>query len=796
MVATPTICLSNHLYAWCDMKKPTLIYSVLGLVLLLPFVAGAIFFLLPLPPHSGSDKVAGLSSDARVLRDKHGVPHIFANTFNDAYAALGYVHASDRLFQMEMMRRAGAGRLSEILGRDLINYDRKMRALGFATRIEAYYKSLSQDARDALDAYARGVNAVLEKKNYPAEFALLKMTPAPWQPWDGLIWAKMMAWQLSGNWEDEVLREQLLHTQELSKEQIGAIYPPMDHNVPSVIKPLQWIKQNKTQANQDVLKEPSIAAQLSAWKAYQPSGATPFDHLPRTASNAYVISGAHTSNRKPILANDPHLQLQSPILWYLARIVTSQGSIKGATAPGLPFFPLGQNSHVAWGFTTSNIDVADITFIPEAAKNFTVRHEIIHVKDDNDVSLMVEENDQGVVLTHHVDSISAITPRGKKALLQFTGFSKTDKTAQALFDINNATSAAGIESALKNYSVPPQNLLYADDENHIGYAAVGVVPKRSNDGFYAGENKVWQGMMTQNPRLKDPEAGIILSANQAIMDDASCRAFSCAFARDWAEPYRAMRLESWFDNELSQRIPFDVQRASMPMLDITSVAAQRFLPTMLGSVSAKTDESKEILEALSRWDGRMERGAAEPLIYHAWLDALMRMQLRDAYTADVTWPRMWALEHMAIANITMNMAFDKALKDLHERHGPAWKQWRWGDEHVAPLTHPVWSRVPLIKDWTSLAIASDGDGHTLRRAAPGDYNKPFEVEHGAGYRGVYDLGDPAQSLFVIAGGQSGQIFSPDYGSLRDAWNDGKFIHLRGNEHELKSAGVRVLTLTP
>lgn len=778
------------------MNKQTLIYSALGIISLALFIAFAVVFLAPLPSHTGSDKISGLASDVRVLRDEHGVPHIFADTFNDAYAALGYVHASDRLFQMEMMRRAGAGRLSELLGRDLINYDRKMRALGFYTKTESYYKSLSAEARSALDAYASGVNAYLSKKNYPAEFTLLKMTPAPWQPWDGLIWAKMMAWQLSGNWEDEVLREQLLHTQELSKEQIGALYPPTDHNVPSTMKPLEWIKKNKQRAAQELLKVPAIAAQLSALKAYEPSRATPFDHLPRTASNAYVIGGEHTSNHKPILANDPHLQLQSPILWYLARIITPQGSMKGATAPGLPFFPLGQNSHVAWGFTTSNIDVADITFIPESAKNFSVRTEIIHVKDDNDVSLMVEENDQGIVLTNHVDSISAITPRGKKALLQFTGFNKNDKTAQALFDINYAKNASAVEAAIKNYTAPPQNLVYADDENHIGYIAVGAVPKRSNDGFYAGENTLWRGVMAQTPRLKDPGMGVILTANQAIVDDTSCRAFSCAFARDWAEPYRAMRLEQWFDDELSRRVPFDVNRASAPMLDITSVAAQRFLPTMLDAVHGKTADEAEMIAALSQWDGRMERGRAEPLIYHAWLDALMSMQLRDAYTADVTWPRMWALEHQVIPNITLNMAFDKAVKGLRERHGAQWKQWRWGDEHVAPLTHPVWSHVPVLKDWTSLQIATDGDGHTLRRAAPGDYEKPFEVQHGAGYRGVYDLGDPTQSLFMIAGGQSGQIFSRDYGSLRDAWNDGSFIHLRGNEQELQSAGAQTFTLSP
>lgn len=770
------------------MKK--IILGVVAIpVLCVAAVAG--WFMCLNAPLVGEHTTHAVAAQTRIYRDAHGVPNIFADTLNDGYAALGYLHASDRLFQMEMMRRAGSGRLAEILGSDLINYDKKMRALGFYAAVKPYFDGLAPDTKAVLEAYAKGVNAYLEKAKLPAEFALLNFKPTAWNAWDGLIWAKMMAWQLSGNYDDEILREQLLQ-KGWKLEQINALFPPLDKNVPTTLKPFEWVHAKKADA---LPTQPTVPVGMAQPKKL-PSLADAYEKLPHTASNAYVIAGQHTQSGKPILANDPHLQLQSPILWYLARIVTPQGELKGATAPGIPFFPLGQNSHVAWGFTTSNIDVQDITFVDETKKNFKERYETIRVKDGDEIHMAVEENETGVVLSGIVPAITAITPPHKKAVLQFTGLSKNDRTAQALYHMNIATSAAAIESALKDYSVPPQNLVYADDAGHVGYVAVGTVPKRKTDGFLASTNTMWNGSITQSLRLKDPNAGVIMTANQAIMDDTACVQFSCAFARDWAEPYRAMRLEKWFDDAFTANTKFDTQSASGAMLDITSVAATRFLPVLLHEVEGKNETENQIIAALKKWDGTMERGSPEPLIYHAWLDALMKQVFGDNYTADTMWPRMWALEQQRIPQAAIRMAFDTAMKDLTKRHGSKWWAWRWGDEHKAPLKHPLWSHVPLFSDLTSLKVETDGDGHTLKRAAPGDYAHPFDDEHGAGYRGVYDVGDPEKSLFMIAGGESGQIFATHYGDLRDKWNAGTFITMRGDEQAFRDAHASVLTLKP
>ena len=759
-----------------------------------------LWFQLRLPAVSGDVKTAAVSDATHIYRDAHGIPHIFAKSLNDGYAALGYLHASDRLFQMEMMRRAGTGRLAQVLGKDLINYDKKMRALGFYKMIEPYFARLSPEAKTAMQAYASGVNAYLKKAALPAEFTLLGFKPAPWQAHDGLIWAKMMALQLSGNWEDEVLREQLLQ-KGWSREQVNTLYPVADANVPVTVAPLQWVRTRpKAQGVRPEEEKVPVALDFfpntSGLGPQTSSGASFFERLPHTASNAYVIAGAHTKSGKPILANDPHLQLQSPVLWYLARIVTPEFELKGATAPGMPFFPLGQsggqNGNVAWGFTTSNMDVQDITFI-DATEKMSRRDEIIHVKDAPDVTFSVEANKTGVVLSDIVADITAITPPHKKALLQFTGFDEGDKTAQALYAMNNAGNAAAVEAALDDYSVPPQNLVYADKDGHVGYRAVGMVPKRSKDGFFARDNQRWQGVINAAaPQLKDPAAGVIMTANNAVIGNEGCKKFSCAFARDWAEPYRAMRLETLFNDAFVAHTQFDVQSASAPMLDITSMAAKRFLPVMLKAMPG--DDA--MIAALRNWDGSMQRDKPEPLIFHAWLDALMQKTFGQNYTSDVMWPRMWALQAQMISDDVLRSSFANAMDELKQRHGADSQHWRWGDEHGAPLKHPVWSHVPLIKDLVSLRTQTDGDGYTLRRAQPGNYAHPFEVEHGAGYRGVYDLADPAQSLFVIATGQSGQIFSKHYSDLRDAWNRGAFVTMQGDEQMLRSKGARVLTLSP
>jgi penicillin amidase len=753
--------------------------KLIPLLFLLLLAGAGWWFISSAPLADGLHRLTGISANVKVLTDARGVPHIFASNEKDAAAALGYLHASNRFFQMEMTRRAGAGRLSEILGEDLLNFDKKMRLLRFYRLVQQNFAELSPELQAVLRAYAAGVNAFLQEGPLPPEFALLGIKPAVWQPYDGLYWAKMMSWQLAGDLDGEIFRAGLLQ-KGVSKAQIEILYPPMD-GVPVTTKP--FLRDQGAGIGDEGKEIPTFPQRIFL------SEKNEAERLPDQASNIYVLAGSRTQSGKPILANDPHLQLQAPVLWYLARIVLPEGEVKGATAPGLPLFPLGQNRDVAWGFTTSNIDVQDITFVDEASTAIAVREEIIQVKDGSEVKVKLRLTPLGPVISDVMADVAAVTPAGKMAVLQSTLLAQDDRTAEAIWRINHAGSAKDVIAATRDYVCPPQNLMFADWAGSIGYRAVGQAPQRTGNGFYMDENRAWQGWLATShvPFLDNHEAGVLFNANNALVDAQNCAGFSCMLARDWPEPYRAMRLST-----LLQTMPrADVTEAAQPMLDITSVAAQRLLPLLLPIVN--NSASPEIVAALRGWDARMQKERPEPLIFHAWMDALNKKLFGAVYLADLTWPRFWSAEHALRGKETdVRTAFAEAVTGLQVKYGTNWKNWRWGDAHRAALAHGVWSKVPLLKNLFSLEVAADGDGHTLRRAASVDMHDPFADAHGAGYRAAYDLAVPEKSLFVIATGQSGHPASRHYGDFVKLWSEGKFVTIGGDAAALEKAGAQVM----
>jgi penicillin amidase len=775
------------------------IFLSLGIgFLLLSGTAAFLWLASALSPREGEMHIAGLESRVSIYRDAHGVPHIFAERLNDAYAALGYLHAENRLFQMEMTRRAGEGRLAEVLGADLLPFDKKMRGLGVAAAARASFAILSKEAKASLASYASGVNAYLKTHHraLPPEFLLLGFTPEPWQESDGMIWAKLMAWQLSSNLEEEIFRARLL-AQGFGRAAVERLYAPTDREVPLTTQPFVWLEKQKTERN----NEPQAIESAAALRGGAPAKAITrfFDRLPHQASNAFVITGARTASGKPILVNDPHLQLQAPALWYLARIVTPELEIKGASAPGLPLFPLGQNGHVAWGFTTNAIDVEDIVFVPEEGKAIDTRREIFHVKGGADEVFALRRYAGKPILSDMMPEVAAITPAGHVAVLVTTLFD-ADRTAQAILDINQARKMDGIKAAIKNYRVPPQNLMAADASGAIAYFAVGAIPQRkTGDGFLpltAANANIWAGVqpVEDNPQLLNPPALAIMNGNNALVDAANCPPRFCQLGKVWAEPYRAMRLEEL----LHEARGLDAAAAFNVVLDTRSDAAHRLLPRLLAQT--KSAKWAGVLDALATWDGRMLADRPEPLIYNVWVNRLLRHFYAEGAESESFWPRNWTLEKRLTtgSDPMVEQLFDETLDELAARFGPDWKRWRWGALHVAPLAHPVWSRVPLVKDLTALAVETDGDATTLQRAAPGSYagDESFRDEHGAGYRAAYDLADPSLSRFVIATGQSGIIFSPHYGDMVQLWAVGGSVFLSGDAAAFAQARRPLLVLAP
>ena len=769
-------------------------------------VAGAWLFWRAMPAASGTEKLPGLSAEVRVLRDSYGVPHVFAANEDDAARALGWLHASERLFQMEANRRVGQGRAAETFGPDLLDVDKFIRTLGFYRQAETSFAALSPTAQKRLEAYAGGVNAWLDahKDALPPEFLLAGVTPEPWKPADSLVWGKLMALELSHNREQEALRAHI--AQKLGPDKVGWFFPGLKPEDPITTLPARA----DSHARADDVDE-KIGALTG---------------LNRGASNEWVVAGSRTVTGKPILANDPHLSLGAPILWYLARIVTPGGWIKGATVPGTPGVLLGQNDHIAWGFTTADTDVQDLFvetidpadpskyLTPDGPKPFETREETIGVKDGAGVRLTIRATRHGPVLSDVSADLASLAGPGKAIALAFTGLSDHDTTTEAVFRLNDAKSWDDFLAALRLYQTPAQNIVYADTSGDIGFFSPGLVPvRKSGDGLAPVDGASgaydWIGAIPfdQLPQLHNPGAGFAFNANNAnVADD-----HQPTFGQDWEEPFRARRIQQFMDTIDKHSL----ETSAAMQGDRLSLAARALQP-FIARIAPSGERARQAQAMLAGWDAVMDKDRAEPLIFTAFLGSLRRLLIEDKTGLDMAAKGPFAATTLIAlmtshpswcdapdkpdtdCRRTLGQALDAALALLVKRDGPDMSQWRWGHEHVSLLQHRVFSHAPLLDRLSDISVPSSGGFYTLDRGggfeAPKD--KPFARTHGAGFRGLYDLADPEKSRFMITTGQSGHIFSPHYRDLVPLWNNVESIPLTGSEDDLKNAGAKTLVLTP
>ena len=573
-----------------------------GLILAILVAGTIIVFERAMPDYSGVAALPGLSAEARVYRDRWGVPHIFAANKNDASRALGYVHASERLFQMEMQRRAGQGRLSEMAGRGMLGTDKYIRTLGLYRLAQSSFTALSPEVQSHLQAYADGVNAWLatHESRLPPEFLLMGAVPERWTPADLVVWGKLMAVRLSFNYRLEMLRARL--AQHMPKEQVEALFPDMPS--PITIEP----RKNPAPNAGNGVKRASIEADHSS-SASSPHGGVQDAASPKpapkpedildsllglggAASNEWVVSGQHTATGKPILANDPHLGLEAPILWYLARVVTPGMTVKGATVPGLPAVLLGQNDNVAWGLPPPTA-MCRISLLrpsipqdpgryltPDGSAAFETKQEIIHVKGEPDVTMTVRSTRHGPVMSDIDAEMRTLAGPGKVMALAFTGLGATDTTSEAFWLLNQARGQKEVLHALKAYQAPPQNIVYADRDGHIGFINPGLLPiRKSGDGRMPADGASgafdWTGMAAfdQLPQVRDPEAGFILNANSAVVP----RSFSPTLGSDWGEPFRARRIQDFMNDDGAHTLDTSARMQS----DHLSLAAKDLLPALL-----------------------------------------------------------------------------------------------------------------------------------------------------------------------------------------------------------------------
>ena len=764
--------------------------SLAGLlaVAVLAGAGGYLWLRTSLPQTSGTLRLAGITAPVEILRDRHGIPHIRAETDRDAYFALGFVHAQDRLFQMEFMRRLGAGRLSELVGRPTLSLDRRMRVFGLHRLAQAAFEHLGPGPRSALEAYARGVNAYIE--THPGvlapEFIAISGGPEPWRPADSLVWARIMGMRLSGNLWSEALRARL--ARRLQPGQIDDLWPDTSREVAPT---LSGAELDKTRS--------LFAGLMRAW---------PDAMAPVTASNSWVVAGSQTETGRPILANDPHLGFRAPVLWYLARIETPTLSLAGATVPGVPLTILGHNGTIAWGLTTTDSDTQDLFvekldpsdagryLTPDGSRPFAVRTETIGVRGEEPVTVTVRASRHGPLISDLDPETRRLAGTDHVVALAATALRPDDRTAEAIWHLNRAQSWDAFIEAMKHFHAPQQNVSYADIEGNIGFIAPGRVPiRRAGDGNapapgWTGSHD-WVGLIPFEalPRSFNPASGRIVNANHRIVGPD----YPYRLGFGDTPPYRARRIHAMLDLGRSAT----VEMAGRMQSDSLSLAARALVPLM-AAIEPDGARGARALDLLRRWDGRMAADRPEPLIFTAWLKSFNRLLYADEM--GTLFPQAWRLRPVFVRNVLrgrgawcddiatarrescaerLSDSLDMALAELSEAHGEDIEAWRWGDAHYAHFRHPVLGRIPILERIGDIRVAADGGAFTVNRAQNriSDRRAPYASVHGPGLRAVYDLSDLDRSLFVIATGQSGNPLSRNYRDLTPLWAEGRYVRI-------------------
>ncbi|MDX2219803.1 MAG: penicillin acylase family protein [Burkholderiales bacterium] len=797
--------------------------ALLMLVVVL-LAAAWVYLRQSLPDYQGEVKLAGLAGPVEVVRDEHAVPHIQAGSWDDAWFALGYVHAQDRLWQMEMNRRIASGRVAEVVGERGLEIDKFMRTLGMRRVAEENAKALAPETRRGMERYSAGVNAFLSTRKgpLPPEFVIFGISPEPWSVVDSIAWGKMMQWDLSGNWRGELFRLRL--SSRLSPSQIAEFLPPYRGDAFNVLPELKTLH-----AAAEDLSE--IADKLAQAVPAAPEHAV--------GSNNWVVAGARSASGKPLLANDPHLGLSAPAIWYFAHLGVKGENLIGATFPGVPSIVLGRNDHIAWGVTNTGPDVQDLYLekldekdaasyvAPDGPRRFSIREEKINVRGGEAVTIKVRETRNGPVISDVVASAGTAAPKGHVLSFRWTALMPDDALANASHRLQFARDWNGFRESLREFHGPQQSFVYADVQGNIGFIAPGRIPMRAKENALQGLAPApgwdarydWKGFIPfeELPQAYNPAEGMVVTANHKIVP----REYSHHIAFDWATPHRADRIRA----QLVGSEKHDLKSFANLQGDVVSLSARELLPLMLGSAQS-SERAKRWQERLKAWNADLAAERAEPLVYWAWWRELTRLVyadelgpvlFRDAWEARVSFMKA-VLEDAPGADRTSHsrwcdnietpakescasllaQSLELALADLDKRFGADESAWRWGDAHFAHSEHRPLGGVPVLDRLANIRVPTGGDGYTVNAAANriGNAAMPYANRHAASLRAIYDLSDLDRSRFMHSTGQSGNPLSPWYAHFALPWSRNESVPMTTRKSEFEKDAIGTLRLVP
>lgn len=778
-------------------------------------------------PLSGTHRLPGAQAPVKVVFDEADVPHIQASNEADAWRAMGWLHAAERPWQMAFQRRVVRGELSALLGPATLDADKLLRTLGIARAAKRQLAQLNPASQTALQAYADGVNAYFARPEgwLGPEFWLLGERPQAlaakgefWQPSDSVGWALMMALDLGGNWSHELAR--MTAASKLSTREIWQLMPPYPGDAPATRADFaQWYDGLGVFDRRAAMAQNSPAP-ADHWRGAVAQAVTDWvqslGQQSGLGSNNWALSGSRTESGRPLLANDPHLSLGAPALWYVAHVQGGAVNAVGATLPGLPFVVLGRTATAAWGFTNTNPDVQDLYLeqlnpfngnqyrIPSANgqlqwQSFTVRRERIEIKGQDAVILAVRESRHGPVISD-VDKAFDAMPLDKTRFavaLRWAALDEDNTTIDAGFAVNRAHSVDDLIQAYASYHSPMQNVVMADAAGRIAYRAVGRAPIRRSNNDLMGVAPApgwdprydWAGWLKPSQLPSDDGAkGWVGTANQRV----TAKADAPFLTADWSQPWRMQRI-----GQLIGLTPLHTMQSMQAMQrDTLSMEAMQWLPLML-SAAGQHPLTEPVKTLLRDFKGSMAMNQPQPLILAAWLDEVTRRlltpKLGDERVAVLYGKRTfregvlnilraddanWCGQGGCVA--LAGDAMDAALTRLSATYGNDPSQWRWGQAHHAISEHRPFGAVAALRWLFNLEVKSPGGPHTINVGTyePNRPHAPFASRKAPSYRAVYDLADPEHSVFIYSTGQSGNVFERRYRDMAEQWAAGQYRPLR------------------
>jgi len=746
-----------------------------------------------LSPISGKLVVAGLGEPVNVLRDRWGVAHIYAKNQHDLFFAQGFVVAQDRLFQMEMWKRAGQGRLAEVLGPSAVQRDINARLLRYGGDMKAEYESYSPDTKEILRAFTDGINAeirsIVTSGRLPIEFQLAGFEPEPWKPEDCLN--RMAAFSMTSNAFSELRDAELIV--KLGVEKASAVLsldpkvrldpgPGVDFRglSPSLLKNL---------VGSDVRIEfPSD------------SGA---------GSNNWTISGRLTATGKPILANDPHRVMALPSLRYIVHLVAPGWNVIGAGEPGLPGVAVGHNQHIAWGFTIFGLDQQDLYLenlnphdpleykTANGWERMRVEHESIPVAGKPPVAVDLKFTRHGPVLWQD----------GARALaLRWVGTEPGTAGYLGSLAVGRATNWNEFEEAMKRWKVPSENIVYADVEGNIGEHSTGLAPVRKTwTGLLpvAGTGEYeWSGFVPNSelPHSFNPPAGFLATANHKMIPDN----YPYKMGFEWAPPYRVHRIEEVLSANRDSGGKITLEDMKALQTDVVSLPARQLL-TLLKEASSKPTTAAQMLLA---WDATLSSESGPGALFEVWLKNLRKVvsgkeglqSLEDVWSLQGVLdrlaepsPQISGADPVAGRNHLLLQTLDSSWKETEQLLGPDPQTWSWGKLHKIHFRHSL-DRLPGAATLLDLGpISRSGDGYTVNATSAGGN---FEQEGGASYREILDTANWDHSLAVNTPGQSGQPESSHYSDLLPLWEKGEYFPLVYSRNAVEASTRDRLVLAP